>query len=129
MVYFLKLHLNSYLRDKFQVSSVTLTSFRQGGRRGGGVIYPPPPRTPQNESLKSPPRTTFSIWNFYFGQILSGIVEKQHVLTSFDLFFKFSHCLTLFSIFSVHVNWILICVTRDLFKYIRFNRYYTKYVT
>ena len=52
-------------------------------------------------------KTTFRIWNFYFSQILSEIVEKQHVLTPFNLFSKFSHCLTLFSIFSVHVNGIV----------------------
>ena len=39
--------MSAYLRAKFQVSSITLTSFRQG------VILPPPP--PQNEPLKSPP--------------------------------------------------------------------------
>ena len=37
-----------YLRTKFQVSSIILTSFRQGEG-----FYPP---TPQNEPLKSPPR-------------------------------------------------------------------------
>ena len=36
-----------YLRTKFQVSSIILTSFRQGG-----VILPP---QPQNEPLKGPP--------------------------------------------------------------------------
>ena len=40
-----------YLRAKFEVSSVVLTSFRQGGvlGEGGGVI----PHPPQNEPLKS----------------------------------------------------------------------------
>ena len=47
MVYFLKLRIGVYLRAKFQVSSIILTSFRQG------VILPPPP---QNEPLKSPSR-------------------------------------------------------------------------
>ena len=41
--------MNVYLRAKFQVSSVTLTSFRQGG-----VILPPYP-PPQNKTLKSSP--------------------------------------------------------------------------
>ena len=46
--------MNVYLRATFQVSSVTLTSFRHGG---GGVILTPPPLPPtQNEPLKSPPR-------------------------------------------------------------------------
>ena len=45
-VYFLKLHMIAYLRAKFQVSSIILTSFRQG-------VIPPTP-SPQNEHLKSP---------------------------------------------------------------------------
>ena len=40
-----------YLHAEFEVSSIILTSFRQGGR---GVILTPPP--PQLEPLKSPPR-------------------------------------------------------------------------
>ena len=39
--------MSVYLRAKFEVSSIILTSFRHGG------IVPPPP---QNEPLKSPPR-------------------------------------------------------------------------
>ena len=49
--YFLKLYMGVYLRAKFEVSSMILTSFRPGG---GGVILPPSPtskRTPKN-----PPR-------------------------------------------------------------------------
>ena len=38
-----------YLRTKFEVSSIILTSFRQG-------VIPPPPPPPQNEPLKSPLR-------------------------------------------------------------------------
>ena len=38
-----------YIRAKFEVSSIILTSFRQGG----GNFTPPPP---QNEPLKGPPR-------------------------------------------------------------------------
>ena len=42
-----------YLRAKFEVSSIILTSFRQGV----GVNFTPPPLTsPQSEPLKSPPR-------------------------------------------------------------------------
>ena len=44
---FSELGMCVYLRTKFQVSGVILTSFRQAG-----VILPPPP---QNEPLKSPP--------------------------------------------------------------------------
>ena len=59
-VYFLKLLVGVYLRAKFQVSCIILTSFRHGeGWRvgvGGGVgcnFTPPPtgPHTPQNEHL------------------------------------------------------------------------------
>ena len=39
-----------YLRTKFQVSSIILTSFRQ---RGGVILHPAPPL---NKSVKSPPR-------------------------------------------------------------------------
>ena len=59
----------------------------------------------------------FQIWNFYFLQISTGIVEKKHVLTPFNFIFKFSHCLTLFPIFLVHVNWIVFYITRQLFKF------------
>ena len=45
-VYFLKLHMGVYLHAKFEVSSIVLTSFRQGG----GNFTPLPPtskRTPK----------------------------------------------------------------------------------
>ena len=42
------LHMDVYLRAKFEVSSIILTIFRQG------VILRP--SQPQNEPLKSPPR-------------------------------------------------------------------------
>ena len=49
-----------YLRTKFEVSNIILTSFRQG--EGGS---PPPP--PESESLKSPPRLElkYSLYCFY----------------------------------------------------------------
>ena len=46
--------MSVYLRAKFQVSSITLTSFRRGG---GGVILPLTPT--QNEPSKSPLRLGF----------------------------------------------------------------------
>ena len=49
-IYFLKLNMDLYLRAKFEVSSIILTSFRQGG--WGNFTSPPP----QNEPLKSPLR-------------------------------------------------------------------------
>ena len=51
----MKLHIGLYLRAKFQVYSIILTSFRQGR----GVIPPLPPThtpAPQNIPLESPPR-------------------------------------------------------------------------
>ena len=57
---FLKLNMCVYLRNlrtKFQVSSIILTSFRQGG------FYPHPP---QNKPLKSPPRLGLSFVFFSF---------------------------------------------------------------
>ena len=49
-VYFIKLHMGVYLRAKFEVSSIILISFRQVGN------FTPPP-LPQNEPLKSAPRS------------------------------------------------------------------------
>ena len=54
-VYFLKLHMCMYLRAKFEVSSIILTSFRKelgGGERGWVILSPPT----QNEPLKRPTR-------------------------------------------------------------------------
>ena len=45
--------MDVYLRAKFEVSSIILTSFREGW--GGGVILPLS-HPPQNEPLKIPPR-------------------------------------------------------------------------
>ena len=50
-VYFLILHMCVYLSTKFHVSSIILTSFRQG--MGVFLLLTHPP---QNEPLKSPPR-------------------------------------------------------------------------
>ena len=58
--------MGAYLRAKFEVSSIILTSFRLG--RGPGSS------PPQNETLKSPPRLGLSgkaiLGLKYFGQIL-----------------------------------------------------------
>ena len=43
MAHFLKLHIDVYLRGKFQTSSIILTDFT------------PPPPLPKNEPLKSHP--------------------------------------------------------------------------
>ena len=49
--YFVKIHIDVYLRTKFQVSIKILTSFRQG--EVWGEFYPIPP---QNKPPKSQPR-------------------------------------------------------------------------
>ena len=64
-----------YLRVKFQVSSIILTSFRQGV--GGGVILLPPP--PQNEPLKSPLRLG-----------LKKVLEDQKKITDRLVYFQLS---------------------------------------
>ena len=57
-----------YLRAKFQVSSIILTSLRQGrGGSGVGNFNHPPP--PQNKPLKSPPR--LGLINFEITLILT----------------------------------------------------------
>ena len=71
-----------YLRAKFEVSSIILTSFRQG------VILPPPPPTPpQNEPLKSPPRLGLR----HLFQAARGLVMKllviKNVSRTFTLYF------------------------------------------
>ena len=45
-----------YLRAKFEVSSIILTSFRQGWGWGGGGVILPLSQPPQNEPQKNPPR-------------------------------------------------------------------------
>ena len=62
-------------------------------------------------------KATFKIWIFYFSQILTGNVEKQHVSTPSNFIFKFSHSLTLFPIFSAHENWIVFYVAAHLFNF------------
>ena len=51
--------MSVYLRAKFQVSSLILTSFRQGGRGWGNFTNPP-----QNEPLKGPPTLGLRLNNY-----------------------------------------------------------------
>ena len=60
-----------YLRIKFQVSSIILTSFRQGV----WVILLPPS---QNKPLKSPPRLKLKSI-FHFLQYLTETIETKSV--------------------------------------------------
>ena len=83
--------------------------------------------TPSICSLMLSAKTAFKIWNFYFSQILTGIVEKQHVLTPFNFFCTLSHCLALFSIFSVDINWIIFYVTATFLNF-TIDKYYAKFV-
>ena len=95
----------------------------------GGWTLSPPPAEKQGCTLwynmfiialtsmfKKTKTTLYKIWNFYFAQILAGTIEKQHVLTPFNFFLKFSHCLASFPIFSVDVNWIFFYITAHLLK-------------
>ena len=69
---FLKLNMNVYLRAKFQVSNVSLTSFRQVGRRGGGTSKPAPKKPNQTKvkELRSS----------------DGLSENQYALVIMDIF-------------------------------------------
>ena len=57
-----------YLPAKFKVSSIILTGFRQG------VILPP---SPQNEPLKSPPRSGLMI-NEIIGYFECNFIEEKN---------------------------------------------------
>ena len=50
----LKLHMCVYLCTKFQVSSITVTSFRQEGVAEGEVILPLPPPPTSKRTSKEP---------------------------------------------------------------------------
>ena len=70
--------MSVYLRAKFGVSSIILTSSRQMGG-GGGVILPTPP--PQNEPLKSPSRLGLRIMNFQSSHSHSSpLFRSNHIL-------------------------------------------------
>ena len=62
--------MSVYLRAKFEVSSVILTSFRQWG----GIIYPP-----QNEQLKSPPRLGLRIVSIFV--VNDSLVDTYGIVT------------------------------------------------
>ena len=48
-------------------------------------------------------------------QILTAIAKKQRLLKPFNL--SFSICFNCLILLHVHVNWILLCVIVDLFKF------------
>ena len=78
-----------YLRAKFEISSIILTSFRLG--RGGGDFTSPT----QNETLKSPPRLGLSgktiLGLKYLGQILLSFkVKVKEINMSFKGILTFS---------------------------------------
>ena len=64
-----------YLRAKFEVSSIILTSFRLG-REGGDFT---PPLSPQKEPLKSPPRLGLS------GKLILGLKYLGQILLPFKV--------------------------------------------
>ena len=64
--------MSVYLRAKFEISSIILTSFRLG--RGGDFTSPT-----QNETLKSPPRLGLS------GKTILGLKYLGQILLSFKV--------------------------------------------
>ena len=62
-----------YLRAKFEVSSIILTSFRLGRMGGGGGVNLPPLPL-QKEPLKSPPRLGLS------GKAILGLKYLAQIL-------------------------------------------------
>ena len=82
-----------YLRAKFKVSSIILTSFRLG--EGGNFNFPPLlTHTPQNEPLKSPHRLGLSgkaiLGLKYLGQILLPFkVKVKEINVSFKVILTF----------------------------------------
>ena len=62
-----------YLRAKFEVSSIILTSFRQGG--GDNFMPPLPP--PQNEPLKGPPRLGLKTMKKFFISSKSSFLSRD----------------------------------------------------
>ena len=70
--------MDVYLQTKFEVCSIILTSFRQGG-----VILPPPSLPPQNEPLNSPPRLGL---NAYFWNANDSIVTQVMVSITSGVF-------------------------------------------
>ena len=75
-----------YLRNKCQVSSIILTSFRQGVIL---ILLNPPPQ-PQNETLKSPRRLGL---NIKVTQIRVSRAENRYNCSQYDLFVKISQVL------------------------------------
>ena len=90
-VYFLKLHMDLYLRTKFQVSSIIVTTFSRG--RGGGLFYAPS-HTPENGLLKGPPR---------LGLIYRAFQVSRNILHIFS--FNLYYWLLLFTIDLIYRNW------------------------
>ena len=71
--------MDVYLQTKFEVCSIILTSFRQGG----GNFTPPPSLPPQNEPLNSPPRLGL---NAYFWNANDSIVTQVMVSITSGVF-------------------------------------------
>ena len=62
-----------FLRTKFQISSMILTSFRKGREV---ILNTPPP--PQNEALKSPPRLGFNLLQKIPEKYLHLVVYRKY---------------------------------------------------
>ena len=71
-VCFRKLHMCVYVRTKFQVSSIILTSFREGE-----FYHPPPPHPPppQNGPLRSPSGLGLKAYFWYLNTLFYTVTE------------------------------------------------------
>ena len=63
-----------YLRTKFQISSIILTSFRQRGRGDGGNFTPTVKRTPKRPTLT---RIDILVWCIYLKQPRLCVIDIE----------------------------------------------------
>ena len=90
----LKLSLKSLLFNSFSVTKInskmhqdTTISVLQGENIKTDKMHLNHPLFEGARALRA--KTTFKIWNFYFAQILTGLVQRQHILTPFNFFSNF----------------------------------------
>ena len=83
-VYFMKLHMGVHLRAKFEVSSIILTSFRQGGV----ILHPPTSkRTSKKPTQIRVDKTTICCSNMSYFNVFG--FNKRKI---FSIVTKFAQC-------------------------------------